>query len=486
VDKGKKLFIAAICLIVIAMGALIISIIIFQLPSFVPPLTVQGDVSELLTIRDVQEVAEPEKTTIDGTLYKTIKLTEVINKVKPTGTVKQIFFVASDGFTAAIDADNLDTSYIAFSKDNGWLALNPNHPLNANVKMVQKIIFVCDADSSQNSLTVIKGKNVLNTTVGKLYAGTFTSYPYFEGQATIEHDATTYKSDIYTRRRVFKLSDLVFLDKGAQITLLGENGDYKLVDNSGYYQLCGNYLNYIQPKTREKMEKVKIAVINQPSANITDAYYDSIHYLINDENVLIVILNGFSYGDYEDAIKNGDAPFLKENTVATKSMGFYPLTVNAWLASMLTGFSPAETKVLNTDDKDLTIDTIFSEATTLGKKAILLEADSLLNIDGAKIVNDDNSSGTTDDELYKNLLKSISDADGLTVVRFDAIGKNSISFGKESSQYKNSISQIDNYINKTAKSWQGKIIVTALPNSSNNSVLAENLFVPYLILSGEN
>ncbi|ATW24902.1 hypothetical protein [Candidatus Formimonas warabiya] len=487
-DHRKKLFGVGICLAAIVAAAFFAGSIMGRSLSFVPPLTVLGDVGEVLSVRDIREIGAPEKITVEKRGYQAVKLAALIKKALPQGPVKKIFFVAGDGFTSAIEADGLDQSYLSFTRDNGWVALNLRHPISANAKMIQEIILVADSASSPNRFTVQNGRDFLNLTVGQLYTGMVLSYPYFEGQAVVERAGRTYEDSVFTRRRVFRLSDLTPLDREAQVMLWGEKGEYRLVDQSGYYELCGNYVNYIRPETREKMEKVRWAVINPPLANIMDTYFDGTHYLEKGENVLVVLLDGVSCRDYQDALERGMAPFLKKNAGATEAMGVYPLRDQVWLASILTGLPPAENGVLAQNGKNLTASTLGTKAEELGKKVLLLEAGGLLPTPGGIPVGDDNGSGSADDEIYARLLKSIGDNYGLTLVRFDSIGAAQARFGTQSVQAENALSQIDAYINEMVHRWPGKIIVTALPGTHGDMgdhLSPERLYVPYLLLSGK-
>ncbi|MEL7567861.1 MAG: hypothetical protein AAGU27_23690 [Dehalobacterium sp.] len=487
--KLGKLFGAMLCLIAVSAGVFMAGMMMGKSSSFAPPLTVLGDVGQVLTVRKMAEIGAPEKITLGGTSYKTVKLAELINKASPQGRVKKIFFVASDGFTSAIEAEGWDQSYISFSQKNGWIALNLHYPISANAKMIQEIVVVCDSGPAQNSFTLISGEKLLNYTVGQLYTEMLTSYPYFEGQATVEHEGITYASEVFTRRRVFRLGDLTSLDREAKVMLWGEKGEYQLADENGYFELCGNHINYIRPESREDLEMVRLAVINPPSVNITDTYYDALHYLKKGENVLVVTLGGLSYDTYQYAVKEGCAPFLTKNARVAASMGVYPLKANVWLAAMLTGLSPAENGVLNEHDHTLPVNTLFSKAKETGKKALLLEADHLFAVDILSTVRDDNGSGSTDDEIYARLLKSIDDGYGFIIARFDSIGSANMRFGKQSAQAEHAIAQIDSFLDEIASKWQGKIIVTAVPGENSGETVAlsrESMCVPYFFLSGKD
>ncbi len=488
-DKRKNLITVLAFLAGFALGPAILYDM--DLETFVPPLTVIGDVGEFVTVRSLAEIGEVEEIRLNETGHKAVKLTELINKAKPAAAVEKIYITASDGFTAAIAAESLEQSYILFSPLNGWEVSNPQHPQSTNVKMIREIVVASDG-SAQNGFSVINGKDILNLTLGQLYTGPLTSYPYFEGRSTIEHGNIPYEADVYTRRRGFQLRDLVSLDSEAKTLLLGENGASMLVDNSGFYELAGNQINYMQREGREKMEKVRCAVVNPPLSTITDIYYDSQHYLECGENVLFVMLDGLSYDRYEYAVEHEKTPFLQKNT-AVKSVGLYPLKADVWQSAMFTGIAPYESGLWEREgaesEAEAKEETLFTLAEGLGKKALLLERNGLLNPVEWETVADANGSGSADDEIYRRLLENMNGEYSFMAVRFGSIAENEERFGEQSAQTQASIEQIDAYLSTIADGWQGKIFVAGLPRYTGNAPLSfpgEDLFVPYLLISGKN
>ena len=484
--KEKKMFLASICIAVIAVVVVIISILIPKGSGFIPPISVIGDVKNPITVRSLKEIGEIKKVLVNNDTKDAVKLSDFINKAGPLQGVKKIYFMASDGFTSAVDFDKIDESYIYFTSDNGWQVYNEKLPINANAKMIQEIVAVSFDSSIQSGFRILNGESVVDTTVGQLYCGSITSYPYFEGQASVEHDGITYNSEVYTKRQVFKLSDFINIQKDDKIQLLGQNGEFRLVGNDGYFELEKNHLNYINPQTRQKAESINLVVINPPSANITDTYYDTLHYLQKGEKVLVVLLNGLSYSQYENSLKEGYTPFFKNNISAIKSMGVYPLENNVWQAAMLTGQSPMENTVNSNKQKSIKGETIFDYVNKQSKKAIMLGKDKGLNLDGFQVVSDENNNGTTDDDIFKKLIESIDENYDFMVVQFDSIKESNDKYGEQSIETKNAISQMDNYLSEICSKWNGKIIITGLNyNSDNKQNLQDKLFVPYLVISSK-
>lgn len=311
---NKKTWVLAVCL---GLLGFVIGGLTFgagkQAPGYIPPLKVAGDVANSIKLEDPKGIGKTEEFIFQGKKYRGIKLADLISEAKPVAKPSQLYLVGSDGFTSAIKAEGIEKCYIAFTAKNGWEAINLNHPINSNAKLLKEIVVVSDGSSRDFCFTVInRDTGLISVTPGQLYTRTLTEYPYMEGNASVENGGKTYETSVYTKRRVFQLSDLTPVNDGDMLLVVGANGEHRLVDNSGYFELKDNYINYLQPDARIQVEKVKGVVVNPPIAGITDAYYDARHFLESGERVLVAVLDGLTYSRYTHAAANGHAPFLKK------------------------------------------------------------------------------------------------------------------------------------------------------------------------------
>lgn len=235
-------------------------------PDYIPTLKVVGDVAENVTLKDLNAMGKPTEITYQGVKYQAIKLADIINAAKPVAKASQLYLAGSDGFTSSIKADGIEKCYIAFTAKNGWEAINLNHPVNSNAKMLKEIIVVSDGSSGDFGIRVTNQETeLLRVTPGQLYTRAITEYPYFEGEASAQNGGNTYESSVYTKRRVFELDDLISANGVDMILVTGENSEPSLLDNRGYFELKENYINYLQPDTRNTVEKVKSVKINPPT-----------------------------------------------------------------------------------------------------------------------------------------------------------------------------------------------------------------------------
>lgn len=454
-----------------------------QTPSYIPPLKVVGDVSQVVKLEDPKQLGKLHDISYDGHKYQAIKLLDIITAAQPIASPEQICLVGNDGFTSSFPAQGLEKSYITFTAQNGWEAINLTHPVNSNAKMMKEIVIVSDGSSRNFGLTVINSeKELAGITPGQLYTRTLLEYPYAEGQATVENQGKIYTTSVYTKRKVFPLADLTPFPDGEMMLVMGANGEHRFLENRGYFQLKDNYINYLDLDERSQLEKVKGVIINPPPTSIMDTYYDARHYLENGNRVLVVVLDGLTYNRYTDAMEKGQMPFLKNAGSAVKATGVYPRGSNTWLAAMLTGVAPEENGIISAKDRDLKVPSLFTTAEQLQKQALLLHSGSkLLNTEiEPQLVNDKNIGKTADDKVYSITLEKLEQDYDLLIVRFQDIATSSKCYGDEAEPTRIAITAIDKYLQEIVNRWSGKVILTGTPGSAEQEFTVDSMFVPYL------
>ncbi len=452
---------------------------------YIPPLKVVGDVAQVVTLEDPKQLGKLHGISYDGHKYQAIKLLDIIAAAQPIDTPEQIYLVGSDGFTSSFPAAGLEESYITFTTQNGWEAINLNHPVNSNAKMLKEIVIISDGSSPHLGLTVINPeKELARITPGQLYTRTLLEYPYTEGQSTVENQGKTYTTSVYTQRKVFQLADLTPASDGEMMLVIGANGEHRFLENQGYFQLKDNYINYLDLNERSQLEEVKGVIVNPPATSIMDTYYDARHYLENGDKVLVVVLDGLTYSRYTNAMEKGQMPFLKSAGPGVKATGVYPLQNNVWLAAMITGTTPEENGVISEKAQDLKVPSLFTTAEQLQKRALLLHSGSKLLNTGieAQLVDNKNVSKTADDELYAITLDKLEQDYDLLIVRFQDIATSSKRYGDEAEPTRIAINATDKYLQEIVNKWPGKVIITGTPGSAAQEFTVDSMFVPYLCI----
>ena len=234
------------------------------------------------------------------------------------------------------------------------------------------------------------------------------------------------------------------------------------------------------------MDKVAGVIINPPPSSIMDAFYDARRYLENNEKVLMIIIPGLTNQVYSDALAKGGLPFLKNAGVALNASGVYPLEKQVWLGAIVTGKSPEENGITSVQDQELKAPTLFAVARQLKKPALLLQsAGRQLNTEiEALPVNDQNASGTADDELYTLSLNHLGQGYDLIMLCFEGIASRHKNQDEGAESTLAAVKAIDSYLQGIASKWPGQIIITATPGtdtgeSSRFDFNADTVFVPY-------
>ena len=115
-----------------------------QTPGYIPPLKVVGDVARVVKLENPKQIGKLHDVSYDGHKYQAIKLMDIITAAQPIAAPEQIYLVGNDGFTSSFPAKGLEKSYITFTAQNGWEAINLNHPINSNAKMLKEIVVVSE------------------------------------------------------------------------------------------------------------------------------------------------------------------------------------------------------------------------------------------------------------------------------------------------------------------------------------------------------
>lgn len=456
---------------------------------YVPPLKVVGDVADIVTFRDPKEIGKLTEITFQGTKYQAGRLADIIAQAKPMGKATQLYLLSSDGFSSAIKAKDIEDCYISFTANNGWEAVNLKHPINSNVKLLQEIIVVSDGNAQDFGFRVINpNANLVQTTPGQLEVQSLREYSYLEGRAEIQHNGQTYESSVYTRRRVFQLGDLTPVNNEDMLMVIGAKGQNRLVSQA-WFQVKDNSINYWQPEERSTLENVRGVVINLPGASVMDTYSDALHYLQNEEKVLVIVVDGLTFHQYSTAAADGMTPFLQKAGLVQKALGVYPLGTNVGFAALLTGKTPEENGVITANDQMLLAPSLFAAAKKLNKSTLLIEpVQTLLNLEVQPLISkDQNDSGSADDEVSALTLANLDKGHDLITVRFHAVAASAQQYGEAAQQTLAAVRETDKYIADIAAAWKGRIIITAdqaasFAGSSTN-ISCDNMFVPYLLIS---
>ncbi len=493
----------SVCLLLIGLAAgFFIRPVIIKSSNASPLLKIIGDVEELQTIDNFNELTEIEKIENKGVALEAIKLEKLITKSRPFSDLNKILFVSNDGVAAMIDGADIEKSFITYSSKNGWEAVNLNHPISSNVKNIDEIVISSANNSWDYGLNIIKpDKNLINITPGQMYLKANNVYN-LDGTPSMDKDNKTYKTDVYRMKKEITVADLLInsgssgndlVTGDSRILVMGQNGEFKYLENDGYFEMKDNYINYCYSNGKNSIEKVAGVMMEPPTASIMDSYDDSLHFIGKDEKVLLILVDGFSFQQYLKATEGGFAPFLASIKKADPAVSVYKPVTNAGLAAMITGKTPAENGIYSRKQRELKVESIFGKLLGMGKTALLIEGDiQIIKTEIEPMLNADyNKDGMKDDEIFESAFKNLQEGYDFLMVHFHSVDEKGHDYGDMSEKTMEAIRQIDGYVRQLAQNWNGRIIITAdhgmhsVGNEGNHGDFRfEDLIVPYVMIEG--
>lgn len=485
-----------ICLIIglfIAMEAATVILVIRykKWETYIPVLNITGDVLKPQSIKTM-EGFDTVNIVYKNKNIKVLQLKDVIKQSEPWTKNNNILIVGDDGLTAEIQDNNLEGCYIAFTQANGWECINKNYPVSSNIKRIAKIVIASNTPSWNFGINIINSdKNIASFTPGQLFMKQILLTRNFEGKASVNHNGKTFEDSIYTLHQYIKLKDLA--DTGSGIIAMGQDGAYGTDSGDGYLEIKGNTIDYVYPDLKKRVVNIKGILVNASQKSNMDAYYDAQHFLDNGENVMVILMDGFGYNQYEKYMESNSIPYLKSLPAADKaSTEFIPVT-NTGLAAVITGKSPQENGVYSRSQRELKVSTIFDYINKIGEKGVLVEGNvKILDTKGNIILNSDiNSNGSFDDEIYKSALNAINEKNNFIFVHFHSIDDAGHNFGPLGADTIKAAKQVDAYIKDMVSKWHGEVIITsdhgmhvAEAAGEHGSFVYEDMIVPYLITKG--
>lgn len=362
-------YIKLIPIIVIAFACFFIGFFIKSEPeTFVPSFQVIGDVQEVLTISNLDEYEKSEFTYKDETLSG-VSVADVVTGILDENS--SLFYVGTDGLTSEVDARTVEKSYILFSEDNGWEIINTEHPISSNIKLLKEIIVVSNEEISDYSFTIFDDdENFFSFTTGQLMLENYELYRRFEGESKVEDNSVT----VYTSHKIIDIQTLIAdVTEETQCVVFLESGAIELSKLDGYLDIADNQINYISYEKSYEFEDVVGIYLGKTLAFLGDVYYDMEHYLENDENVMLIYIDGFNFETLETATEMGIIPNISNGEIK-KAFSVYTSVTNAGFASMITGTTPDVNGIHTRDERTMLVPSIFEIASNLGVQTSFLEA----------------------------------------------------------------------------------------------------------------
>ena len=325
--SSKNIIIIALAAVLIFIAGMAAGFFITNGPvqenDYIARLYLTGDVSNSLNIDELDLTDYLENISYDGEKLEAFSLEKILSLAEPAGNEYSIYLIAADGRTARLSGGQIEKSYIRYGDIYGWETINLYHPVSTNIKEVREIIVVLEEEDLDYSLNIIDmDKDIASITPGQvnLSASRFLKYG---GTSFKDVDDRRYESSTFELKHVFNLENFLESENPEKMILMGSMGEYRFVDNTGYFELDGNVFNYVDSSQNEKLGNLKGIVIDPSPASIMDVYYDANGFINQGNNVMLIITDGLGYQQYEFAMDNGHAPFLASLEKAKKALSVY-------------------------------------------------------------------------------------------------------------------------------------------------------------------
>ncbi len=458
-----------------------------------PELTIVGDLQESVKLNDIWKELTQEQISYNEQRLQGVNTELLLQSLALVYEQNDIYFKAADGFMIKLAEDTLGESYLGYSETDQWVFISDKHPVNSRIKNIDEMIIVKNSDKTHYDfgLNIIVGDSTINFSLGELRSSPYQVAAFSEGVTTKSHGEKDYEVDVMQLKKTVELSSLVSEDIDS-LLVMDQEGEYDYIyGETGLVEIDDSGINLIL--SDRIYRDIVGMIVNPPAHNVMDTYYDTLHYLQQGQNVLVILIDGFSYQQYQYFSKNHPDLFLAGiKRVARANTVFKPVT-NAGFAAMITGQPPQVNGVLNRSYRELKVDTIFDKAVDLGQKSILIEGDtSILKTSITPSLNiDTNKNGFKDDEIFLNAMGEINNGYDLFFVHFHSLDEVGHNYGAINDSIVQQMKVLDSYVADLVNSWAGKVVIVSdhgmhntATGGSHGEFRAEDMLIPYMILDG--
>ena len=463
--------------------ALALAVIIFLWPGpeTVGPCIVTGDVLNNISLADLPKNYYVK---IPGG-GRGIPLVKLLEAAQPLSSEYSLLLMG-DSLFAQFKGEELGGCYIV-KIDGGWSTVAKQHPPGAEINNLRRIVIADEtADLALGVNVITQTENLLHITPGNMFRRQLLCYPYIQRES--EHK-DGYAFSLFEQKQVLPLSSITDEEIDA-VLVMGKNGEYERFDGAGYLELCNNEINYLQPGNKTAIRNIAGAIINPPALSVMDAHTDSLYYLNKDERVMVILIEGLGYSQYEIAREKGLVPNLTSVGTAIRVNTVYKPVANAALAAIVTGQPPVINGIFDCSSQQPKIKTIFDWLEEEQKTHVLVEGStSVLTLNTkTKYSADLYKDGNTDDDVFGNALNQIQKQPDYLLVHFHGVNAAGHEFGPLDARTMEVLEKVDAYVGLLLKEWTGKVIVVAghgmqAANSAEEcgNFSYEEMFVPYII-----
>lgn len=466
------------------------------------PLNFSGDLLLWATLADVELDLEKVRFNYNEEALKGYLFEDCINKFSPCVTDFDVYIRANDGFMVKISGDTIKDTYLAYIKGQGWTYISDKHPVNSGVKNITDIIIVTNSKSLESrdklidgfdpddcGLNIITDSQNIYYTKGELLILNNKQIIIHDGVSTFEDISI----DVLKQKQVVTLSSLIHHEFNKLLVYTFNGEEFYDYDDNGAIEVTSDQINYISNDLKEQKLDIVGIMIDPVGTSVTNNYYDAQYYLGKGLKVISILLDGFSYQQFEAIRMNNSDLFLSKQEDVKKAKTVYKPVTNAGFAAIISGATPLENGVLNRDYRELKVPTIFDFCQENKKSHILVEGDiNILNLNTSTLLNlDKDENGYTDNEIMDRVRDIQGENYDYTFVHFHSIDEFGHKYGPMASETMNQIELIDLFIEEIVKDFNGEVIITADHGmhkvddyGDHGDFRFEDMFVPYMLIDG--
>ncbi len=461
-------------------------------PGFVPALEVVGDVQNPLVLAGLED----ERLDFDfmqhrGDAVRSVRLQDLLEEAVPRAEVFELLLVGDDGRSAIICSADLTGSRVVLTGEYGWEAVNPEHPISSNVKMLREIVVVADLPLGESIGLMNTDADLARRSVGEIYRDGYRVQPRYVGSSSVEG----LQARVFERVRGVDLERAFNLSEGAFVLVVGAGGQMQRLRQDGLFLLGKNTVSYAAGND-VWIEEVRGLVLDPPRRKITDVYHDAVSLLEADEPVLLILLDGLGYHQYSEALELGRTPFLGSLPGPEKALAVYPAVTPVNYASAVTGVTPDISGVHERGIRRAEVVTIFGLCLEMGWQAVAIQGPIAvidLEIDPVLCM-DAGGDGSTDDDKRDAALSKFDRGYDLVLVHFKDIDNVGHSYGPLAKETLEAIERIDGYVGELVRAWSGHVIIFSDHGmhetgddekpGDHNAVRVDDMIIPYWIFDG--
>jgi len=288
-----------------------------------------GDVNNSFNIVSTLEESEAVEYEYNGVNTKAYDIKYLIDKAQPLSENFSVVIVSNDLFSTKLDGGTIEDTYLVYDKNEKWVYVSEKHPKNSKVKGIKEIIIVNNEENYDFGINIIKDNITKNYSVGNLFANGYELMPVVDGNTAKTVDGQEYSIDVMKYKRVVSI-DKLMESNAKTILLTSKKGEYQYLYNEDVYvELNNSIVNVYDKKTEKLYEEVNGILLDPPSMSNLEIYGMVSEYLSEKEKVLVVLVDGFSYYQYQNIVKGNNEYYLSNVKKEYKSTSVYKPVTNA-------------------------------------------------------------------------------------------------------------------------------------------------------------